>query len=363
MDSKFQVSTLKSELATLVRAIGDIKNQAPPPPAPSIPIEPLITRIGHLEAAFDDSKMQVSTVKSEVATVVRAIGDIKNQAPPPPAPSIPIEPLITRIGHLEAAFDDSKMQVSTVKSEVATVVRAIGDIKNQAPPPPAPSIPIEPLITRIGHLEAALDDSKMQVSTVKSEVATLVRAIGDIKKQARRPEVIRAALGWPGAPRASKSAAAILAAFVGLSAGVFGSIYFTTSADSRPPSVPEPAPVQEAAFVPSDQPVAPPEAPATSPTSPKKSAVAPVPVAARAPAQDARVRYVGALSIDSQPGGEVFLNRASAGRTPLRLNNLRAGSHLIWVESNGYRRWTRVVQVPADRVTRLFADLEPTAAR
>ena len=75
------------------------------------------------------------------------------------------------------------------------------------------------------------------------------------------------------------------------------------------------------------------------------------------------MKYVGALSIDSQPGGEVFLNRESAGRTPLRLNNLRAGSHLIWVERDGYRRWTRVVQVPADRVTRLFADLEPIAER
>jgi hypothetical protein len=47
----------------------------------------------------------------------------------------------------------------------------------------------------------------------------------------------------------------------------------------------------------------------------------------------------------------------------LRLTNLRAGSHLIWVERDGYRRFTRVVPVPADRVTRLFADLEPIAAR
>ena len=90
----------------------------------------------------------------------------------------------------------------------------------------------------------------------------------------------------------------------------------------------------------------------------------PVPVAARAPAPETPVKYVGSLSIDSQPGdGEVFVNRESAGRTPLRLNDLKAGSHLIWVERAGYRRWTRVVQVPADRVTRLFADLEPTESR
>jgi hypothetical protein len=63
------------------------------------------------------------------------------------------------------------------------------------------------------------------------------------------------------------------------------------------------------------------------------------------------------------PVGEVFINRQPAGRTPLRLQNLRAGSHLVWIERDGYRRWTRAVQVPADRVTNLSADLEPIAAR
>ena len=81
------------------------------------------------------------------------------------------------------------------------------------------------------------------------------------------------------------------------------------------------------------------------------------------PVKDTRVNYVGTLSVDAQPAGEVFLDRKSAGQTPLMLTNLRAGSHLIWVERDGYRRWTRVVQVPADRVTRLFADLEPLSAR
>ena len=231
-----------------------------------------------------------------------------------------------------------------------------------APPPAAPSIPVETLIARIGFFEASLGDSRIQVSTLKSEVATLVRAIGDIKKRSPSPAVIRTALGLPGSARALKSAAAILAALVGLSVGVFGSIYFTSAADSRVESAPEPARAEETAFVPADHPVAP-ATPSTSATAPIPTGVAPVPVAARPAAANARVRYVGALSVDSQPGGEVFLNRESAGRTPLRLNNLRAGSHLIWVESGGYRRWTRVVQVPADRVTRLFADLEPIAER
>jgi hypothetical protein len=69
--------------------------------------------------------------------------------------------------------------------------------------------------------------------------------------------------------------------------------------------------------------------------------------------------YVGTLSIDADPDGEVFIDRQSIGRTPARAENLKAGSHLVWIERDGYRRFTRVVQVPADRVTRLVADLEP----
>lgn len=73
----------------------------------------------------------------------------------------------------------------------------------------------------------------------------------------------------------------------------------------------------------------------------------------------ARATYVGTLSIDADPGGDVFIDRVAAGKTPMRAENLRAGSHLVWIERDGYRRFTRVVAVPADRVTRLVADLEP----
>ena len=74
--------------------------------------------------------------------------------------------------------------------------------------------------------------------------------------------------------------------------------------------------------------------------------------ASQAPQASEAPRYVGTLSIDASPGGEVFVDRQTAARTPLRLTNLRAGSHLIWIERDGYRRFTRVVQVPSDRVTR-----------
>jgi hypothetical protein len=70
--------------------------------------------------------------------------------------------------------------------------------------------------------------------------------------------------------------------------------------------------------------------------------------------------YKGALTVRADsPGATVFVNRLKVGTAPVRVNNLRAGAHLVWVENDGYRRWTRVVTVPAETVTRVDADLEP----
>ena len=273
-------------------------------------------------------------------------------------------------------FSSERNAVTPVKSTSRVAVQPVAAQLDPAPPPP-PSIPVEALVARIDRIESALAESKIQMSSLKSELATLVRAVGDIKRQATRHE-LNAPMNLAGVVRAPKNVSAILlAALVALTSAVFGWVYFTGSADpSLAGSAAEP---QETAFVPSDQPVAPsaPAAPESSPVAPARVVPAPARAAARQPAPatrqatpdtrqaapDARVKYVGALSVDSEPGGEVFLNRESAGHTPLRLDNLRAGSHLIWVERDGYRRWTRVVQVPADRVTRLFADLEPIASR
>jgi len=255
---------------------------------------------------------------------------------------------------------DAVGEASQSQSAPEPPAQAIAGLADPAPqpPPPSPSISIEPLIARIGRLESALEDSKIQVSALKSEVATLVRTIGDIrnsvaevKKRARRPEAIRIPSSWRIPARPSRTVSVILAAIVGLGGGIFGWVYLRGPADSPVGTLPETS--QETAFAPADQPVA----PTVSPSP------APVPVAARVPAQGSRVNYFGSLSIDSEPGGEVFLNRESVGHTPLRLAKLKAGSHLVWVERDGYRRFTRVVEVPADRVTRLFADLELLSAR
>ena len=238
-----------------------------------------------------------------------------------------------------------------------------------APKPP------DSLSERIEQLERELADSKSQAAALKAEVATLVRAVGDIRKQSSRPQPA------PPPPRRSTlhTATAIVGLILGLSIGIVGWKYFAGEGDvaiAPPSSVvvaaeAAPAPVEAPAPAPEPPAAAEPADSATpKPTADGRYNRGLAPNVARVKREESYERglapnvartFVGTLSIDADPGGEVFLNRKSAGSTPLRLTNLRAGSHLIWIEREGYRRFTRVVQVPADQVTRLSAQLEPIA--
>ena len=226
--------------------------------------------------------------------------------------------------------------------------------------PPTPSVPIESLVARLDRVERALEESKARVTSLKSEVATLVRAVGDIRTAGARP--VPAATPIVQGQRASFTASAIVGAVLGIAAAVFGWTYLSSDSDvSIAASPPPQQTAQPLAVEPAPEP-----APALIADVSRPSIVSiahEAPKAPDAPQAPQAPRYVGTLSIDADPGGDVFLDRQSAGRTPLRLTNLRAGSHLIWIERDGFRRFTRVVQVPADRVTRLFADLEPLASR
>lgn len=73
-----------------------------------------------------------------------------------------------------------------------------------------------------------------------------------------------------------------------------------------------------------------------------------------------RPEFTGRLAVQSVPGGaDVFINRRHVGTTPLRMPRLRAGSYVVWIERQGFRRWTSAVQVAADTPTRVTARLEP----
>jgi hypothetical protein len=69
--------------------------------------------------------------------------------------------------------------------------------------------------------------------------------------------------------------------------------------------------------------------------------------------------YRGRLIIDSTPqGATVFINQRQVGVTPLELPRHPSGSHAVWVQRDGFQRWTAGVLVPADRITRVTARLE-----
>lgn len=233
----------------------------------------------------------------------------------------------------------------------------------------APPVPVEhasaesiaAMCARLDRLERSLDRSAVQVASLRSDVATLVGTIDDIKKRLSRrpahaPVRLTPAVKRPRAP-------AVAGAVLGIALAVWGwtswshdsmDVIATTSATTTAtaaPIAPEPSPAPVA------EPVAVIRAEAPAPTPVEHSLVA------RAVPISTRITYVGTLSIDAEPGGQVFINRKVAGRTPLSVRNLRAGSHLVWIEREGYHRWTRVVQVPADRVTRVSAELEPNATR
>jgi PEGA domain len=77
---------------------------------------------------------------------------------------------------------------------------------------------------------------------------------------------------------------------------------------------------------------------------------------ARASAQG--LPFAGTLAVQSVPGGVVFVNQRRAGQTPIHLTGVRAGSHVIRIEREGYQRWTAAVMVSDGEETRVAAKLQ-----
>jgi hypothetical protein len=76
------------------------------------------------------------------------------------------------------------------------------------------------------------------------------------------------------------------------------------------------------------------------------------------------VQYVGVLAVDSEPTGSVvFVDRQPVGETPLQLTRVRAGSHVVRIERDGYDRWTTAALVAADKQTHVRAKLQAVRDR
>jgi hypothetical protein len=223
--------------------------------------------------------------------------------------------------------------------------------KPPEPPEPAKDPPADELSVRVDRAERQIERALIDLTTLKSDLATLVGAVEEIKKRPGRPPDRPATVVPLPPPRKAVRARtmATVLLLIAISAAAWG-LASAVSYEGRdlPPIESESSNIMAPPTTVEARPPALLEGSGAARSSPDASRPSP-----RA------VNFVGTLTIDAQPAGEVFVNRRRAGPTPLRLDNLRAGSHLIWIERDGYRRWTRVVAVVANRVSRISASLDP----
>jgi hypothetical protein len=59
----------------------------------------------------------------------------------------------------------------------------------------------------------------------------------------------------------------------------------------------------------------------------------------------------------------VFIDNTQVGVTPLQMPGVRAGSHAVRFELDGFKRWSASVRVVAGERTRVAASLEEVTAR
>lgn len=69
--------------------------------------------------------------------------------------------------------------------------------------------------------------------------------------------------------------------------------------------------------------------------------------------------FTGSMRVESRPSGaRVVVDGKEEGRTPVTLSTVRAGSHVVRIEMDGYRTWTASVRVVAGERRRVTASLE-----
>jgi len=199
------------------------------------------------------------------------------------------------------------------------------------------------LVRHVGRLDVSVERLTSEVSSLKLELATLTSALRELRAEQSGRRVAAPNAPLPVEPPATPTLAPA-AVVVLIATGLLSWQLITTSPTAR--MIAPPVTAVAAQSLPSILPDQPSPLP-TSTEPPLTHLVKPT-------------IYKGTLAVNAdRPGATVFVNRENVGQAPVRISNLRAGAHLVWIEREGYQRWTRVITVPAERVTRVSADLEP----
>lgn len=196
------------------------------------------------------------------------------------------------------------------------------------------------LDSHVRRLDESIERLTSEVASLKLELATMASALRELRHEQSSRRVLPIETPIPVEPPSTPSLAPA-AVVVVLATALLTWQLIATPRPNRTTGPPVSAAAQSRPSMVSDQPFPPSTGPSMTPLV-------------------RRTIYKGTLSVNAdRPGATVFINRENVGVAPVRIRNLRAGAHLVWIERDGYRRWTRVVTVPAERITRVSADLEP----
>jgi hypothetical protein len=98
---------------------------------------------------------------------------------------------------------------------------------------------------------------------------------------------------------------------------------------------------------------------AAKPAAPAPAARTAKPPAA-APQGSPAQAFSGSIYVDSRPrGATVFINGKPIGVTPLRVPEMRIGSHVVRLELADHRTWSSTARVTAGAEVRVTGSLEP----
>ena len=137
------------------------------------------------------------------------------------------------------------------------------------------------------------------------------------------------------------------------------------SKPAPPPAAPTPPPIVQRVTASNQMPS--PAIP-TEAASPRREAAAVNASARVSPPRAERAAPLPALRgvlvvTSAPPGAQVYVNGVLSGVTPLRLQDLAAGSRAVRVELEGYERWSAALRIVANERTTAVAELRPLSGR
>ena len=265
----------------------------------------------------------------EPESVPPAALEPESALPVTPEPESAIEPEPVPVPDLEPVAESAPAQGPVEEPDAGPTLEPEQVVVLSPPPAPVMGQPEEPMFS-------TFSDVPREEPVAASPGRRLAERLGMLAIGL----VVGFGVGYFVAPRGAGGPSAAARATRSTSAPTAS----TSSAPASPPAAQAtPAPVQPA------------PAPAAAAAGTQAAAA---PAQAAKPATSAKA-VQGTLVVSSRPAGaRVLVDGREAGKTPLTLRDVQAGSHKVRLELAGYRPWTLTVRVAAGGQRKLTASLQ-----